>query len=60
MLRPKQWSMFWLGLMGLMLAINGMVFPLHDESQWEHWLRLAWFLYAAVFFYRAYRPTKPA
>jgi hypothetical protein len=58
-LRPKQWWAFGLGIVGLLIAADSFAFPLRDDSEWHLYLRFAWLLYAAVFFYRAYRPGKP-
>jgi len=49
--------MFGTGILGLLLGILSIAHPIHSDGQFWYMLRLGWFLFAAVFFYRAYRPS---
>jgi len=50
--------MFGVGVLGLLLGILNVAHPIHSDGQVWYAVKLGWFLFAAVFFYRAYRPFK--
>ena len=57
-MRPKDRMMFGIGILGLLLGLLNVAHPTRYDDQYWYVLKLGWFLYAAVFFYRAYRPFK--
>ena len=58
---PKDKLMFGVGALGLLVGIiNLLSFHSPYKSTFDRYFGLLWFLYAAVFFYRAYRPARPS
>jgi hypothetical protein len=58
---PKDRWMFGFGMYGLLMGILSLgQFHSPYQTTLGRCLGLAWFLYAAVFVYRAYRPKPPS
>ena len=56
---PSNLLMFAIAVLFLLIGVTNIILPHRGANLFDHYFAIVWFVGAAVFLYRSYKPSRP-